>query len=197
MFSKCGNWILSASRDNTLRLWNITESDKIPVVTDTKKTVGLRVSTVSNRWVFHCLNSEHFWNFLSLSKSSPSILMKSLIYSLPTTGRPRINIEIFIIYMEPCVEVGDVSLPHPRPEYSLAVCQCIRLYYYTYRVLVFNKARGFLCLHRGDTMWLLWTKSEQSTTDQKDDTSAAVFGSTTLCTPLVPFSKHCHVPMAS
>lgn len=38
---------MSASSDCTIRLWNIAESDKIPAVNDNKKTVGLRVSTVS------------------------------------------------------------------------------------------------------------------------------------------------------
>lgn len=48
-FSQDGKWLMSASNDCTIRLWNIAESDKIPTVNDNKKTVGLRVSTVSIR----------------------------------------------------------------------------------------------------------------------------------------------------
>lgn len=47
-FSQSGKWVMSASKDCTIRLWNVAESDKIPVpAADNKKSVGFRVSTVS------------------------------------------------------------------------------------------------------------------------------------------------------
>ncbi|XP_010987437.1 WD repeat-containing protein 88 [Camelus dromedarius] len=36
-------WILSASKDKTLRLWNIEEMDQIPLVIEYKKALGLKV----------------------------------------------------------------------------------------------------------------------------------------------------------
>ncbi|XP_005368503.1 WD repeat-containing protein 88 [Microtus ochrogaster] len=36
-------WILSASKDNSLRLWNIEEIDTIPLVTENKRTMGCNV----------------------------------------------------------------------------------------------------------------------------------------------------------
>ncbi|XP_073081779.1 WD repeat-containing protein 88 isoform X2 [Manis javanica] len=36
-------WILSASKDKTLRLWNIEEIDQIPLVIKNRKTLGLKV----------------------------------------------------------------------------------------------------------------------------------------------------------
>lgn len=52
------DWILSASKDATIRLWNIAESDKITASNDTKKTFGLRVSTVS-RCIISYISSDY------------------------------------------------------------------------------------------------------------------------------------------
>lgn len=55
-FSQDGKWLMSASNDCTIRLWNIAESDKISTANDNKKTVGLRVSTVSRNFLYQtCL----------------------------------------------------------------------------------------------------------------------------------------------
>ncbi|XP_021024057.1 WD repeat-containing protein 88 isoform X2 [Mus caroli] len=41
-------WILSASKDSSMRLWNIEEIDKIPLVSENKKAMGLKVRQCRN-----------------------------------------------------------------------------------------------------------------------------------------------------
>ncbi|KAF6079946.1 WD repeat domain 88 [Phyllostomus discolor] len=36
-------WVLSASKDKTMRLWNIEEIDNVPLVIEYKKALGLKV----------------------------------------------------------------------------------------------------------------------------------------------------------
>ena len=45
-FSRDGNWILSSSKDKTIRLWNIENSDSIPSVMENKRSMGLKIVKV-------------------------------------------------------------------------------------------------------------------------------------------------------
>ncbi|PVD21137.1 hypothetical protein C0Q70_19303 [Pomacea canaliculata] len=42
-FSLDQKWLLSCSKDKTVRMWNIEESDKIPIVMENKKAQGLKI----------------------------------------------------------------------------------------------------------------------------------------------------------
>ncbi|XP_005093569.1 WD repeat-containing protein 88 [Aplysia californica] len=42
-FSEDQDWLLSCSKDKTVRLWNIADSDKIPIVLENKKAQGVKV----------------------------------------------------------------------------------------------------------------------------------------------------------
>lgn len=42
-FNQDQTWIMSCSRDHTVRLWNIEDSDKIPVVMENKRAMGIKI----------------------------------------------------------------------------------------------------------------------------------------------------------
>lgn len=42
-YSQDQKWLMSCSKDESVRLWNIEESDKIPVVLENRKSIGLKI----------------------------------------------------------------------------------------------------------------------------------------------------------
>ncbi|XP_052230861.1 WD repeat-containing protein 88-like isoform X2 [Dreissena polymorpha] len=42
-FSQDQRWLMSCARDQTVRLWNIEDSDKIPIVLEKKRAVGVKI----------------------------------------------------------------------------------------------------------------------------------------------------------
>ncbi|ELT87334.1 hypothetical protein CAPTEDRAFT_168582 [Capitella teleta] len=46
--SEDNNWIVSASKDKTLRLWNIENTDSIPMVMENRKAIGIKVATCTS-----------------------------------------------------------------------------------------------------------------------------------------------------